>query len=164
MVFMSMNHLTTIPGVLVAVHGIGVLIRGRSGSGKSLAAFHLMRNGHKLIADDLVVVEQGDAGHTVGRSVATPVLMEVRGLGVFEAESVVQGSTAPCWPIHLVVYLDEYEPSKDLGRTSPETSFTSILGSALTQVRVPLTLRSDPAAVIELLVNLFRNHVLVTTP
>ena len=49
-------------GVLVTVHGVGVLIRGPSGVGKSLAALNLMRRGHSLISDDLVEVTLGPAG------------------------------------------------------------------------------------------------------
>ena len=66
-----------IRGVLVMVHGVGVLIRGPSGVGKSLAALNLMRRGHSLISDDLVEVTLNPAGDIVGRSVEEEVRIEV---------------------------------------------------------------------------------------
>ena len=55
-----------VQAVLVVVHGVGVLIRGRPGSGKSLAALNLMRQGHKLVSDDLVEVVPGVDGDLWG--------------------------------------------------------------------------------------------------
>ncbi|MBM3299143.1 MAG: HPr kinase/phosphatase C-terminal domain-containing protein [Deltaproteobacteria bacterium] len=142
-------------GVLVRVHGIGVLIRGRAGSGKSLAALNLMRRGHLLVADDLVEIVPGCDGRPVGKAVEEDVRIEVRGLGVFRARSLFPDGTTTSSPIDFVVELDAYTPSKDSGRVVPQTSTEQVLGRDLLKVRAPVPSGMDPALVIELLVRLF---------
>jgi HPr kinase/phosphorylase len=138
-------------GVLVMVHGVGVLLRGPSGSGKSLAALNLMRRGHSLISDDLVEVVLGPEGELVGRSVEDEVRIEVRGLGVFAARTLFHDAVVPSSRIDFVVDFDAYDPYTDAGRMVPETGTLSLLGHDLTTVRVPLPAGVDPALVIELL-------------
>jgi HPr kinase/phosphorylase len=138
-------------GVLVMVHGVGVLLRGSSGSGKSLAALNLMRRGHSLISDDLVEVVLGPEGELVGRSVEEEVRIEVRGLGVFAARTLFHDAVAPSSRIDFVVDFDAYDPYTDAGRMVPETGMLSLLGHDLTTVRVPLPTGADPALLIELL-------------
>jgi HPr kinase/phosphorylase len=138
-------------GVLVVVHGVGVLIRGPSGAGKSLAALNLMRRGHSLISDDLVEVTLGPAGEPVGRSVEEEVRIEVRGLGIFAARSLFLNSVVPSWRIDFIVDLDIYDHSRDAGRMVPETGTVCLFGHDLLTVRVPLPTGVDPALPIELL-------------
>jgi HPr kinase/phosphorylase len=147
---------TTIRGVLVSVLGLGVLIRGASGAGKSYTALALMRRGHFLIADELVEVAAGADGRPVGRGREANVRTEVRGLGIFDAESLFPGATARSWPIDFVVELDRYDDSRDSGRTTPQTGETCILDSRLLTVRVPLPNGVDPGLVIELLARLYK--------
>ena len=142
---------------LVSVHGVGVLIRGASGSGKSYTALTLMRRGHVLIADDVVEVTDGPDGKPVGRSLEEVVRVEVRGLGVFEAASLFPSGTARSSPIDLVIDLDRYDDWQDSGRTAPETGETHILDSRLLTVRVPLPSGVDPGLMVELLSRLFKD-------
>jgi HPr kinase/phosphorylase len=146
-----------VTGVLVNVHDVGVLIRGPSGSGKSLAALILMQRGHRLVSDDLVeVVDRG--GKLVGRSVEENVRIEVRGLGIFSAISLFPGGTVASSPIDLVVDLDVYDPVRDAGRTTPETGQSRLLQSDILTVRVPLPDRADVALLIELLARRFKEN------
>jgi HPr kinase/phosphorylase len=145
----------TLRGVLVKVHGIGVLIRGPSGSGKSLAALNLMSRGHLFVADDLVEIVLGSNGRLVGKPLEEDVRIEVRGLGVFRARSLFGDRIAASCPIDFVVELDAYTPSADLGRTSPETSTERVLGRDLLKVRVPVAPGMDPGLLIELMVKVF---------
>jgi HPr kinase/phosphorylase len=138
-------------GVLVMVHGVGVLIRGPSGAGKSLAALNLMRRGHNLISDDLVEVTLGPAGEPVGRSVEEEVRIEVRGLGIFAARSLFLHGVIPSSRIDFVVDLDSYDHTRDAGRMVPETGTLCLFGHDLLTVRVPLPTGVDPALPIELL-------------
>lgn len=140
-----------IMGVLVMVHGVGVLIRGPSGVGKSLAALNLMRRGHSLISDDLVEVTPGPAGESVGRPVEEEVRIEVRGLGIFAARTLFLQAVAPSSRIDFVVDLDSYDHSRDAGRMVPETGSLCLFGHDLLTVRVPLPTGVDPALLIELL-------------
>jgi HPr kinase/phosphorylase len=143
-------------GVLVMVHGVGVLLRGPSGAGKSLAALNLMRRGHSLISDDLVEVTSGPKGGLVGRSVEKEVRIEVRGLGVFEARTLFQNSVIPSSRIDFVVDFDAYDPYRDAGRMVPETGTLRLLDHDLTTVRVPLPTGADPALLVELLARRFK--------
>jgi len=148
-----------IRGVLVSVDGVGVLIRGPAGSGKSLAALNLMRQGHYLVADDLVDVfpdPQGEA--LVGRAVEEHVRTEVRGLGIFVAETLFPHGTLPAAKIDFVVDLDEYDPARDLGRTSPEIGKLRVMDIDLLSVRVPVAPGMDPALLIELLARAFKTN------
>jgi len=151
-----------IRGVLVSVHGVGVLIRGPSGAGKSLIALNLMRRGHKLVSDDLVEVVAEEGGIPIGRSIEEHVRIEVRGLGIFRASTLIPEGTVFSSPIHLVVDLDAYDPVRDAGRIVPETGLCRLLQSDVIQVRLPLPERSDPALLIELLARQFKETGTVT--
>ena len=146
-----------IQAVLVSVAGVGVLIRGPAGSGKSLAALNLMRRGYHLVADDLVDISlDTQAQALVGRPVEEVVRMEVRGLGIFFAETLFPQRTLTSSKIDFVVDLDEYDPARDLGRTSPEIGKLRVMDIDLLTVRVPLALGMDPALLIELLARAFK--------
>ena len=77
------EHETQVHGTLVAVLGVGVLIRGPSGIGKSEAALELVTRGHRLVADDVVRLRRGPAGEVLGCS--PPLIhhhLEIRGIGI----------------------------------------------------------------------------------
>lgn len=151
-----------IQGVLVSVDGVGVLIRGPAGSGKSLAALNLLRRGHQLVADDLVeIFSHPDTDALTGRAVEEQVRIEVRGLGLFVAETLFPQGTRRSARMDFVVDLDRYYPSKDLGRTSPETGKVRILDNELLAVRVPVATGMDPALLIEILARAFKNNRMV---
>lgn len=151
-----------ITGVLVKIHDVGVLIRGPSGSGKSMAALTLMQRGHRLVSDDLVEVVDEEGGRPVGRSLEDNVRIEIRGFGIYSAASLFPGGTVSSAPIDLVVELDAYEPERDAGRTTPETGYIRLLQSDIPTVRVPLPNRVDPALLIELLARRFKEFGTVT--
>jgi HPr kinase/phosphorylase len=148
-----------IQAVLVSIDGVGVLIRGPAGSGKSLAALNLMRRGHHLVADDLVDVFPDPQGETlIGRAVEERVRIEVRGLGIFFVDTLFPHGTQPSTKIDFVVDLDEYEPARDLGRTSPEKGKLRIMDIDLLTVRVPVASGIDAALLTELLARAFKTN------
>lgn len=152
-----MNPLRT-QGVLVNVQGVGVLIRGRPGSGKSMSALELMRRGHYLVADDVVEIVADNKGNLVGRSLEADVRVEVRGLGVFRARSLFPDRTQPFSRIDLVVDLDSYDAARDTGRLSPETASTRLMERDLPTVRVPIATGVDAALLIELIAGFFQRN------
>ena len=80
----------TIHGVLVDVNGVGVLIRGESGIGKSETALELIQNGNRLVADDAVEIKRVDDGLVVGQ--APEILrnyLEIRGIGIIDVQSLL---------------------------------------------------------------------------
>ncbi len=145
-----------IQGVLLNIDGVGVLIRGPAGSGKSSAALRLMDRGHRLVSDDLVETVPAPDGSLIGRAVEETVRIEIRGLGLFTADSLFREGTMRTSPIAFVIDLDRYNPTEDAGRISPEVRTTRILGCELQAVRVPLPQGVDLALVVETLVRRFR--------
>ena len=101
-------------GVLVEVFGLGTLILGESAIGKSEAALDLVLRGHKLAADDLVVLEKKD-GQIRGRATDMGTnLLEVRGLGVIDVRALYgKSATVGSAPVGLVVELEEWKQRDD---------------------------------------------------
>ena len=104
----------TVHGVLVDINGVGVLIRGESGIGKSETALELIQNGNRLIADDAVEIKRVDDGLVVGQ--APEILrnyLEIRGIGIVDIQSLY-GARAmnTSKKIDLVVYLENWKPGK----------------------------------------------------
>ncbi|MCA1961001.1 MAG: hypothetical protein LDL33_09400 [Desulfomonile sp.] len=153
----------TIQAVLVEVNGVGVLLKGPPGSGKSLAALRLMDRGHRLVADDLVAVTVGPEGALIGRSPEDDVHVEIRGLGVFRAKSLFERGTARSACINLVMEIDQYDPMADAGRLTPQVSEMPLFGTTLPCVRVPLPQGADCALIVELLAGRFARSGMVTT-
>ncbi len=149
---------TTIQGVLVEVHGTGVLLRGPSGCGKSVTALHLMDRGHRLVSDDVVSVSMRADQELVGAAPEEDVRIEVRGLGVFRAAALFQSGTVESVQIGLVVDLDVYDPYRDAGRIEPEVGAVTILGKRVPQVRLPLVAGINSAMLVELLVRWLRGQ------
>jgi HPr kinase/phosphorylase len=149
---------TKVQAVLVSVNGVGVLIRGPAGSGKSMAALNLMRHGHPLVGDDLVEIVSDTGAGLIGRGVEPDVRIEVRGLGIYRAASLFPAGTVSQASIDLVVDLDVYDPAGDAGRTSPETTVTHLLDKDLIAVRVPVASGVDPSLLIELLAHLYKQR------
>ncbi len=142
---------------LVEVHGVGTLILGRSGIGKSEAALDLVSRGHRLVADDVVLVRR--ISPTVLRGRAAWLLehhMEIRGLGVIDIESLFGTlATLDERQIDLVVELAEWSESTD--RLGLVEGSHVLLDIALPLVRIPIRPGRSIAMLIE---TAARNHLL----
>lgn len=146
-------------GVLMQVFGVGVLILGKSGIGKSECALDLISRGHKLVADDLVEIHAEGRRCVLGQS---PELirhhMEVRGLGIinilelFGDEAVASHSS-----VDLVVELLEWEQFKSMDRTGLTRRVFVLLEADLPMFRIPVSLNRNLAIILEVAV---RNYLL----
>jgi len=140
---------THIHGVLVKVSGLGVLIRGDSGIGKSECALELIKRGHILVADDVVEVQRR-RGHVLIGS-CPPMLqhyMEVRGLGILDIELLFGvGSSIESAEIEMEVNL--VAPTGTIDRTGIEQQRTSILGAEINSLTIPVTPGRNLAVLIE---------------
>jgi len=148
---------TTVHGNLVEMHGLGVLILGKSGIGKSEAALDLVSRGHRLVADDVVHIRR--ISPTVLRGRAARLLehhMEIRGLGVIDIEALF-GTLAILdeRPIDVVVELIEWPGSAD--RTGLTQDAYPLLEVTLPLFRVPVRPGRSLAMLIE---TAARNHLL----
>jgi HPr kinase/phosphorylase len=130
---------TTLHAGLIEVHGLGILIVGSSGIGKSEAALDLVSRGHRLVADDAVLVRR--ISPTVLRGRATELLahhMEIRGLGVIDIEALYGTlATLDDRQIDLVVELTDW--GGDADRLGIDDATYMLLDVPLPLIRIPVT-------------------------
>lgn len=140
---------THVHGVLVKVSGLGVLIRGDAGIGKSECALELIKRGHILVADDVVEIQKMRGGHLVGS--CPPMLqhyMEVRGLGILDIELLFGiGSSIESAPIEMEVNL--IAPTGSIDRLGIEQQKDNILGVEINALTIPVTPGRNLAVLIE---------------
>jgi HPr kinase/phosphorylase len=150
---------TTLHVVLVEVLGIGILILGKSGIGKSELALDLISRGHRLVADDVVEIKKTSGDSLTGSG--TPLLhhhMEIRGLGIIDVQQLFGTiATRDQKHIDLIVELEDWEPGMGHERIGIEESTYTVLGVPLTLVKIPVTAARSLAPLIELAA---RNQIL----
>ncbi|MET0623403.1 MAG: HPr(Ser) kinase/phosphatase [Pyrinomonadaceae bacterium] len=138
-------------GVLLDLYGLGVLIEGRSGVGKSECALDLIMRGHQLVADDLVEVRRRRPGQLVGSS---PDLlrehMEIRGLGILNIRELF-GVSAVSGPkqIGLNIRLERWEDATEVDRLGLEERTVEILGTAVPYFVLPVSPGRNLATLVE---------------
>jgi HPr kinase/phosphorylase len=140
---------TTMHADLVEVHGLGILILGRSGIGKSESALDLVSRGHRLVADDAVLVRR--ISPTVLRGRAQTLLthhMEIRGLGVIDVEALF-GTLATLDERQLDLVVELIDWSDDADRLGLVDTPYTLLDVALPLVRVPVVPGRSMAMLIE---------------
>jgi HPr kinase/phosphorylase len=140
---------TTLHAGLIEVHGLGILILGSSGIGKSEAALDLVSRGHRLVADDAVLVRR--ISPTVLRGRTAELLahhMEIRGLGVIDIEALYGTlATLDDRQIDLVVELSEWTDDPD--RLGIDEATYTLLDVSLPLVRIPVTAGRTVGLLIE---------------
>ena len=128
-------------GVLIEVFGLGILLTGRSGVGKSETALELIERGHRLIADDVVEVSCVNGNTLVGRG-ANRVIghhMEIRGLGIINIRQLYGvGSVRDAKQIQLVANLEEWDADKVYDRLGTEEKTMEILEVKLPIIEIPV--------------------------
>jgi HPr kinase/phosphorylase len=150
---------TLIHGVLVEVFGLGVLLLGKSGIGKSEAALDLVARGHRLVADDVVEARAVGNGRVIG-SGAELIRhhMEIRGLGIINVQDLFGIlATLREKAIQLVAEMFDWGREERADRLGLEDETHTILGVALPKVRIPIRPGRSVATIIEVAA---RNHVL----
>lgn len=150
---------TTVHGSMADVYGVGLLFVGRSGIGKSECVLDLVERGHRLVADDVVLISRRGndvliaQGHELARH-----HMEIRGIGLVDVPSLFGiRAVRQQKRIEVVVQLEDWDTAKDADRTGLARQETVILGVALPKVIVPLnpgknlTVISEVVAMLHLL-------------
>ena len=131
---------TTVHGTLVDVYGIGVLFTGRSGIGKSEIALDLVERGHRLVADDVVIITKKAEEILMGegRELAEHHL-EIRGLGLIDTRSTFGIRAVRVHKrIEVEVQLVDFDPKVDYDRTGLDEQNTTILGVSVPLVVLPI--------------------------
>ena len=140
----------TIHGELLDISGIGVLLIGDSGIGKSETALELVHRGHMLVADDLVEVKRIKNkiyGYPPKR-IAN--LLEVRGVGLIDVEAMYGvGGVLNQKRIHLVIEMEQWDDNKSYDRLGNEDLTYDILGVKFQRIVVPVSAGRNLAVVIE---------------
>src|SRR5262249_35252974 len=141
---------TDMPGGLVDVVGVGVLLLGKSGSGKSETALGLVGRGHRLVADDVIKIRRQGA-HVVGRGAGIiGHHMEIRGLGIINVKDLFGISAVrDTKKIELVVELREWSENEEYDRLGFDDRFDRILDVLVPAVQLPVRPRRNLATLIE---------------
>jgi len=142
----------TLHGVLVEVHGIGTLLLGPSGIGKSECALFLVERGHRLVADDQVRLSSWPNGSITGTP--DPLLrnhLEIRGVGILNIRDLF-GATAVREEarIELVVELCPFRDDEHYERLGLDDVTTEILGQKLSKLRIPVRPGRDMGVILEM--------------
>jgi HPr kinase/phosphorylase len=140
-----------IHGALLDVHGVGVLLLGPSGIGKSECALELIHRGHCLVADDVVEVEAAGDGRLVGRAPERiRHHMEIRGLGILYVPDLFgPASVAESAPLDLVCELERWREGAPYDRVGLERDRLELLGVALPRLVLPARPGGSMATVVE---------------
>lgn len=138
-------------GVLVDINGVGVLITGDSGVGKSETALELVRRGHRLVADDRVEVYARDEQTLIGTAPAIlKHLMEIRGIGIIDVSTLYgTGAIMPDDNINLIVHLETWTPDAKFDRLGDRGDTQTIQGVIIPKVSVPVKTGRNLAIIIE---------------
>ncbi|MDR2426695.1 MAG: HPr(Ser) kinase/phosphatase [Endomicrobium sp.] len=138
-------------GVLTNVYGLGVLIVGKAGIGKSECALELVKRGHMLVADDIVDIKKRSGRTLVGSGLEiTKHLIEVRGVGIIDVRNLFGiGNILDESHIELVIKLEEWESVKKYERVGIDEYFADILGVRVPEVTIPVGPGRNLAILVE---------------
>ena len=142
---------TSVHGVLVDIYGMGVLIQGDSGIGKSETALELVKRGHRLVADDRVDVYAKDEGTLWGEPAEILLhLLEIRGVGIIDVMSLYGASAVRnSSQVQLGIYLENFENGKVFDRLGNSNEEIELQGVKIPRIRIPVKTGRNVSVVIE---------------
>ncbi|VBB07615.1 hpr serine kinase n terminus [Lucifera butyrica] len=153
---------TTVHGDLIDVHGVGVLITGESGIGKSETVLELLYRRHRLVADDVVDVTKRGDHVLIGTSPdLVRYLIEVRGLGIMDVKKLFgAGSVLLSLKIDIVIQLDAWQKDKYYDRWGLDEEKEEILGISLPKFIIPVLPGRNLAAIVDVAAMNYRQKML----
>lgn len=142
---------TSVHGVLVDIYGMGVLIQGDSGIGKSETGLELVKRGHRLVADDRVDVYAKDEETLWGEPAEIlRHLLEIRGVGIIDVMSLYGASAVRnSSQVQLAIYLENFEKGKIFDRLGNGNEEIELQGVKIPCVRIPVKTGRNVSVVIE---------------
>ncbi len=150
---------TSLHGVLLEIYGLGVLLIGGSGVGKSECALDLITRGHSLVADDRVTVKRYPSGDLVGYC-EEPLRhhMELRGIGIINVQDLFGlAAVRERKTVDLVIELEHWEPGQRLRPAGARRDRVHDPRDAVPYIRMPVALGRNVSILVEIAA---RNHVL----
>ena len=141
----------SIHGVLVDVYGVGVLIMGESGIGKSEAALELIKRGHRLVTDDVVEIKKVSDETLIGTAPdITRHFIELRGIGIIDAKALFGvESVKNTQSIDLVIKLEEWDKNQEYDRMGLEEKYIEYLGNKVVCHSIPIRPGRNVAIICE---------------
>lgn len=141
----------TMHGVFVELYGVGVLLTGKSGIGKSETALELIKRGHRLVADDAVEVRKPAEDVLVGRCPSVLAnLMEIRGLGIIDVCSMFgAGAVRPDKRVELILHFEPWVEGGHYDRLGFDTHYQDVLGVQVPIITVPVAPGRNLAMIVE---------------
>lgn len=138
-------------GVLLDVYGLGVLIEGTSGIGKSECALDLISRGHRLVSDDVIEVKRIGTEKVIGNA---PELLrehlEIRGLGILNIRDLFGvSSISSAKTIDLSIKLERWDRAGEVDRLGIDPRYTEILGVQVQQVLIPVSPGRNLSTLVE---------------
>lgn len=145
-------------GVLVDIYGVGVLITGKSGVGKSEAALELVKRGHRLVADDSVEIRQEDENTLIGNPPEMiKHLLEIRGLGIINVMTLFgAGAIRNFKQITMVIDLEIWDDDKEYDRLGLDEERRKYIDTQLPLLTIPVRPGRNLAIIIEVAAMNFR--------
>ena len=142
---------TSVHGVLVDIYGMGVLIQGDSGIGKSETALELVKRGHRLVADDRVDVYAKDEGTLWGDPAEILLhLLEIRGVGIIDVMSLYGASAVrDSSQVQLCICLEHFENDEVFDRLGNSNEEIELQGVKIPRIRIPVKTGRNVSVVIE---------------
>jgi len=150
----------TMHATMIDVHGVGILLSGKSGIGKSECALELVARGHRLVSDDITLVKNGEVGLLGTSPKDYGYFMEVRGVGVIDIEKMfgIQAIRKEKL-IDVQVELMYWHENMDYERIGMGEKTTEMLGSKIPIVNIPVSPGKNVAVIVEVIA---RNYILKT--
>ena len=142
---------TSVHGVLMDIYGMGVLIQGDSGIGKSETGLELVKRGHRLVADDRVDIYAKDEMTLWGEPAEIlRHLLEIRGVGIIDVMSLYGASAVKdSSQVQIAVYLENFDVHKTFDRLGNDTEELEVAGVRIPRIRVPVKTGRNISVVIE---------------
>ena len=142
---------TAVHGVLVDIYGVGILITGKSGVGKSETALELVKRGHRLVADDCVEIRQEAENTLIGNAPKLiEHLLEIRGIGIIDIMTLFGASAVRSFKrISIVIDLEIWDKNKTYDRLGIEEEKMRIIDTDLTKMTIPVRPGRNLAVIIE---------------
>ncbi|WP_138859069.1 MULTISPECIES: HPr(Ser) kinase/phosphatase [Exiguobacterium] len=148
---MELAPMTAMHGVLVDIYGVGVLIKGQSGVGKSETALELVKRGHRLVADDSVEIRQTGDQLLVGSAPKLiRHLLEIRGIGIIDVMTLFgAGAVRSHKKISLIINLENWDAGKVYDRVGLDHNTMKIIDSEVPLLTIPVRPGRNLAVIVE---------------
>ena len=141
----------TIHATFMNIHGMGVLLQGESGIGKSETALDLIKRGHELISDDITELFEGNSGYLIGE--APEILkhkLEIRGTGIVDVINMFGASSYyPRKKVDLVIELKAWDKNTDYDRLGIEQTYVKFLRNEVRKIVIPVLPGRNIALLVE---------------